>query len=107
VVAAAGPDWLGSPQHAAAGAVLALCLVLVASRLKARGWLAATVAVGLTCTAEIVLKLAEYLYVAATNGTISSGAYYDSLVDNTTTLAGALVGAAVGAAAVEYRTRRR
>ena len=62
---------------------------------------------GTTSVAEIVLKLAEYLYVDLTNGTISAGAYYDSLVDNTTALVGALVGAAIGVAAVEFRTRRR
>jgi hypothetical protein len=106
VLLAPGPDWLGSPQHFAAGAVLAFVLVLVASRWKAPWWLAATIAIGVTCTAEIALKLAEYLYVDLTNGTISAGAYYDSLVDNTTTLVGALVGAAIGVAAVEYRARR-
>jgi len=100
-----GPNWLGSPQHVVAGAVLALGLTLVATPWKAPGWLAVTVAVGVTCAAEIVLKLAEYLYFAPSN--VSSGAYYDSLVDNTSTLAGALVGAGIGVAAVGYRTRRR
>jgi len=107
VVAAAGLNWGGSPQHFVAGAVLALVVTLVASRWKAPWWLAATIAVGVTCTAEIALKLAEYLYVDLSGGTISAGAYYDSLVDNTTTLVGAVVGAAIGVAAVEYRTRRR
>jgi len=102
-----GPNWLGSPQHFAAGAVLAFAIVLVASRWKAPWWLAATLGVGITCVAEIALKLAEYLYVDLTNGTIAAGAYYDSLVDNTTTLAGALVGAAIGVAVVEFRARRR
>jgi hypothetical protein len=106
VVLAAGPNWLGSPQHFVAGAVIAFVVVLIASRWKAPWWLAAIVAVGVTCVAEIVLKLAEYLYVHVTGGTISAGAYYDSLVDNTTTLAGALVGAAIGVAAVEFRARR-
>jgi hypothetical protein len=104
---AADPNWLGSPQHFVAGAVLAFVVVLIAYHWKAPWWLAATVAVGVTCVAEIVLKLAEYLYVDLTNGTISAGAYLDSLVDNTTTLAGALVGAAIGVAVVEYRVRRR
>ncbi len=107
MLVAPGPDWLGSPQHFAAGAILALAIVLLATRFGSRWWLAAIVAVGVTSAAEIALKLAEYLYVDLTNGTISQGAYYDSLVDNTTTLVGALVGAAVGVAAVEYRTRRR
>ena len=49
----------------------------------------------------------EYLYLDLSHGTLSSGAYYDSLVDNTSTLAGALVGAGIGAAAIEYRARRR
>ena len=107
MVAAAGPNWGGSPQHFVAGAVLALVVTLVASRWKAPWWLAATIAVGVTCTAEIALKLAEYLYVDLSGGTISAGAYYDSLVDNTTTLVGAVVGAAIGVAVAEYRTRRR
>jgi hypothetical protein len=106
-VLAAGPNWLGSPQHFVAGAVLALVVVLIASRWNAPWWLAAILAVGITCIAEIGLKLVEYLYVDLTNGTIAVGAYYDSLVDNTTTLAGALVGAAIGVAAVEVRARRR
>jgi hypothetical protein len=105
VVAAVGPDWLGSPQHFAAGAVLAFVIMLVASRWKAPWWLAAVVAVGVTCAAEIALKFAEYLAVHLTNGSISSGAYYDSLVDNTTTLVGALVGAALGVV-VSERLRR-
>ena len=103
---AAGPNWLGSPQHFVAGAVLAFAIVLVAVRWKASWWLAATVAVGVTCVTEIVLKLAEYLYVDLTNGTISAGAYYDSLVDNTTTLAGALVGAAFGVLVADRLLRR-
>jgi hypothetical protein len=60
-----------------------------------------------TCVAEIGLKFMEYVYLDVSGGTLSSGAYYDSLVDNTTTLAGALIGALVGVAAVEYRGRRR
>lgn len=104
---AAGANWLGSPQHFVAGAVLAFVVVLVVARWKAPWWLAAIVAVGVTCVAEIALKLVEYLYVDLTNGTIAAGAYYDSLVDNTTTLVGALVGAASGVAVVELRSRRR
>jgi hypothetical protein len=107
MLTATGPNWGGSPQHFVAGAVLAFLVTLVASRWNAPWWLAATIAIGVTCTAEIALKLAEYLYVDLTGGTIAAGAYYDSLVDNTTTLVGALVGAAVGVAVVEYRVRRR
>ena len=100
-----GPNWLGSPQHFVAGAVLAFVIVLIAYRWKAPWWLAATLAMGITCIAEIVLKLAEYLYVDLTNGTIAAGAYYDSLVDNTTTLVGALVGAGIGIFIAERRRR--
>ncbi len=84
MLAPAGPNWGGSPQHFVAGAVLALAVTLVASRWNAPWWLAATIGVGVTCTAEIALKFAEYLYVDLTGGTIAAGAYYDSLVDNTT-----------------------
>lgn len=107
MILAAGPNWLGSPQHFAAGLLLALVVTVVATRRKAPWWLAATVAVGVTCTAEIGLKVAEYLYLDLSHGSLSQGAYYDSLVDNTTTLAGALVGAAIGVVALEYRARRR
>ena len=103
---AAGPNWLGSPQHFAAGAILAFVVVLVAAHWKAPWWLAAILGVGVTCVAEIALKLVEYLYVDLTNGTIAAGAYYDSLVDNTTTLAGALVGAAVGVLVADRLLRR-
>lgn len=101
MVAAAGPNWLGSPQHVAAGAVLALGLTLAASRWKAPWWLAALVAVGVTSAAEIALKFAEYLV----KSTIYSTAYYDSLVDNTSTLAGAVVGTGIAVAVLRYRTR--
>jgi hypothetical protein len=107
VVLAAGPDWSGSPQHFAAGLVLTLAVILVATRWKAPWWLVAIVAVGVTCVAEIGLKFVEYLYLDLSHRALSAGAYYDSLVDNTTTLAGALVGAGIGLAAVEYRARRR
>ena len=107
MVLAAGSNWLGSPQHFAAGFILTLAVILIAARWRAPWWLAATVAVGVTCAAEIGLKFVEYLYLDLSHGTLSSGAYYDSLVDNTTTLVGALVGALVGVAAVEYRSRRR
>ena len=106
MLADAGPNWLGSPQHLAAGAVLAFVVALVAGRRKAPRWFAAIVAVGLTCTAEIVLKFAEYLYVHLTNGTIAGGAYYDSLVDNTTTLVGALLGAVLGVLIADRGLRR-
>ena len=105
MVAAASPNWLGSPQHVAAGATLALALTIVATRWKAPWWLAVTVAVGITCAAEIVLKLAEYVYLV--DRSVDAGAYYDFLVDNTSTLAGAPIGAGIGVAAVEYRAHRR
>jgi hypothetical protein len=98
-----GPNWLGSPQHFAAGLVMALVLTLAAVRWKAPWWLAATLAVGLTCVAEIALKTVEYLFLG--DGSMSPGAYYDALVDNTTTLVGALVGAAIGVAAFQYRSK--
>jgi hypothetical protein len=50
-----------------------------------------TVAVGVTSAVEIVLKLAEYIV----RSTFRPSAYYDSLVDNTSTLVGALLGAAL------------
>ncbi len=102
MVASVGPNWLGSPQHVAAGLIVAFALTLLAVRRHAP-WLAAVIAVGATSAAEIGLKFVEYLFLV--KSAVDSGAYYDSLVDNTSTLAGALVGAGIAVAAARLRTR--
>ena len=87
------PDWLGSPQHVAAGAILAVVLAEAGLRhtdLPA-SWVA-FVAVGVTMGAEAIVELVEYplLYSDRYHPT----AYYDTVAD----IASSLVGAAVAVA---------
>ena len=98
---AGGPDWFGSPQHAVAGAVLAFVLVFVSVRLGAPLWLAVTLAIALTCTAELLLELAEY--AAARQRFVT--AYYDTLADMASSFVGAVFGGATGAVILHLRRR--
>jgi hypothetical protein len=95
MVVAAGPDWLGSPQHFVVGAIAAVVVFFVArSRwLALPEWLAFVLAVALVCTAELVVELVEYplLYGNHAHAT----AYYDTLADMANSIVGALVGAAL------------
>jgi hypothetical protein len=93
VLVAAGPNWLGSPQHVAGGAVLAFAVTVAARRFNSSPWWAAAIAVGVTSATEILLKLAEYIVIV--HGTVRASAYYDSLVDNVSTLFGGVVGALI------------
>jgi hypothetical protein len=96
------PDWLGSPQHLVAGAVLSLTVgVIVRRRVPIAWWAAAGAAVIVTMAAEALVELAEYplLYGDAASPT----AYYDTIADIGLTFAGAIVGAVAAVAA----TRRR
>lgn len=83
--------------------MLAFAVALIASRVKTLWWLVITVAVGVTCAVEIVLKVAEYFV----KDTFHTTAYYDSLVDNTSTFVGALLGAGIGVALAARLRRRR
>ena len=95
------PDWLGSPQHFAAGALLAVAVVILAPRFSIQNaWLAAALAVGIVMLAEALVELAEY--PLRYSGDPNLTAYFDTLAD----LASSLVGGVIGAgAALAYRLR--
>ena len=91
-----GPDWLGSPQHVVGGFVLAVAVTWVARRWIAQWWLVALLAVGVTAAAELIIELVEYPLLYSEDPDVT--AYYDTLADLAATLAGAVLGAAVGVA---------
>ena len=96
------PDWLGSPQHLVAGAVLSLTVCVIFRRRVARmWWVAAGAAIVVTMAAEALVELLEYPLLYGDGA--SETAYYDTIADIGATLAGAIVGAAVAVVA----TRRR
>lgn len=85
------PDWLGSPQHFVAGAILAVAIVLACRRLAVGPtWVVAALAIGVTMAAESAVELVEYplLY----SDSFHKSAYYDTLADIAATLAGAVAG---------------
>jgi hypothetical protein len=100
----AGPNWLGSPQHVVAGAVLALAVVVVVRWVGLRGSVAVALAIGAASTAEIVVELVEYPLLYA--DTFHHSVYYDTLSDMASTLAGGIAGAALGCLAMRGRDRR-
>jgi hypothetical protein len=102
VLASAGPNWLGSPQHFVVGAIAAIGVYAAArSRwMRLPEWLAFVLAVTLVGTAELVLELIEYPLLYANHFHYS--AYYDTLAD----MANSLVGAFLGAAAAVVFARR-
>jgi hypothetical protein len=95
VFARAGPNWLGSPQHVLAGAILALIIYGLARwrRLRLPEWAAFVIAIGVVSTAEIVLELVEYPLLYADKFHYS--AYYDTLADMASSVVGAIIGAGV------------
>ena len=98
------PDWLGSPQHFVAGAILSLTVgLIVRRRLFPTWWAAASAAIIVTMAAEALVELAEYPLLYGDSA--SETAYYDTIADIGLTLVGAVVGALV--AVVVYRRRRR
>jgi hypothetical protein len=102
MVASAGPNWLGSPQHFVVGAIAAMAVYAAArSRwMRLPEWLAFVLAVSLVSTAELGLELIEYPLLYADHFHYS--AYYDTLTD----MANSLVGAVIGAAAAVPLMRR-
>jgi hypothetical protein len=98
------PDWLGSPQHVAAGAVLALLLTeagvrttdVAVSRI-------AFIALGVTMGAEALVELVEYplLYSDHYHPT----AYYDTVADIASSLVGAAVAISIWLVARRPRAR--
>jgi hypothetical protein len=95
------PDWLGSPQHVVAGALLAAAVVIVAPRFSIQNpWVAAGLAVGIGMVGEALVELAEYPLLYSDDSNLT--AYFDTLAD----LASSLVGGVIGAGgAVAYRLR--
>ncbi len=95
MVIAAGPNWLGSPQHFVVGAIAAVVAYFVArSRwVSVPEWIAFVLAVSLVCTAELVLELVEYPWLYADH--FHYGAYYDTLADMANSIVGAVFGAAL------------
>jgi uncharacterized membrane protein YeaQ/YmgE (transglycosylase-associated protein family) len=106
VLAAAGPNWLGSPEHVVVGAILAFAVfAVVRSRsLRVPVWAAFVVAVGVVSTAEIVWEIVEYEVRYA--GHFHYSAYYDTLADLASSLVGAIVGAAVAVLVVPRLPKR-
>jgi hypothetical protein len=102
MVASAGPNWLGSPQHFVVGAITAVAVYAAARsrRIRLSEWVAFVVAVSLVSTAELVLELIEYPLLYANH--FHHSAYYDTLAD----MANSLVGAIVGAVAAVPVTRK-
>ena len=104
LLVAGGPHWLGSPQHVVGGLGLAAVVVIVARLLGVSPWLAIALAIGVTCTAEILVELVEYPLLYSDKFHYS--AYWDTLADMGSSLVGGIAGAAVGAYSfVLYRRR--
>jgi hypothetical protein len=95
------PDWLGSPQHLVAGALLGAVAALFAQRRMRPAWLAFAFALGVVALAELLVELAEYplLYGADAH----ARAYYDTIADLAATLAGGIIGAGASLALVVRR----
>src|SRR4051812_3768224 len=95
MVASAGPDWLGSPQHFVVGAIAAVAVFAAArsSWIRLPEWVAFILAVSLVSTAELVLELIEYPLLYSNH--FHHSAYYDTLADMASSLVGAVVGAVV------------
>jgi hypothetical protein len=105
MVLAAGPNWLGSPQHVIAGFALALAIVIAARLVGVSAPLAVALAIGVTSTAELLVELVEYPLLYSDKFHYS--AYYDTLADMASTLVGGVVGAAIGAYPFDLLRRRR
>jgi hypothetical protein len=106
MVASAGPNWLGSPQHFVVGAIAAVAVFAAArSRwIRLPEWIAFVLAVSLVSTAELVLELIEYPLLYADH--FHHSAYYDTLADMANSVVGAIVGA-LAAATFSRRLVRR
>jgi hypothetical protein len=95
------PDWLGSPQHFVAGALLAVAVVIFAPRFSIQNaWGAAALAVGIVMVGEVLIELLEYPLLYSDDPNLT--AYFDTLADLASSLAGGVVGAG---AALAYRLR--
>ena len=104
MMASAGPNWLGSPQHFVVGAIAAIAVFAVArSRwFRLHDWVAFVLAFSLVCTAELVLELVEYPLLYADHFHYS--AYYDTLADMANSIVGAFAGAVLAALVARWRS---
>ncbi len=95
------PDWLGNPQHFVAGAALAIAVVILAPRFSVQSpWVAAVLAVGIVMIGEALVELVEYPLRYSEDPNLT--AYFDTLADLASSLAGGVAGVA---AALAYRAR--
>jgi hypothetical protein len=95
------PDWLGSPQHVVAGALLAAAVMTLAPRFSIQNaWVAAALAVGLVMVGEALVELAEYPLRYSDDPNLT--AYFDTLADLASSLVGGVIGVGVSSA---YRLR--
>ena len=89
------PDWLGNPHHFVAGFLLAAAMIWVAHRISiTNAWVAAAFAVGVVMIAEASIELVEY--PLKYSGDPNLTAYFDTISDLANSLAGAVVGSALG-----------
>jgi hypothetical protein len=97
MVLAAGPNWLGSPQHFVVGALAAMAVFAGARSkwIRLPEWVAFALAVSLASTAELVLELVEYPLLYADH--FHHSAYYDTLADMANSVVGAIAGATAAA----------
>lgn len=96
------PNWLGSPQHFVAAALIAGVVALRAANHEGiRTSVAALLGLGVAMTAQVAWEVAEYLVRYADEPHAS--AYYNTIADSANALVGACV--AVGLfSVVERRT---
>jgi hypothetical protein len=97
------PDWLGSPQHVVAGALVGATAVVFARRRIQPTWLLLAFALGIVALAELLVELVEYplLY----GGDAHARAYYDTIADLAATLVGGLIGAVALAAQAQRSSK--
>jgi hypothetical protein len=96
------PDWLDSPQHLVAGALLGAAAIAFARRRIQPTWLLLTFALGTVALAELLVELIEYPLLYGTDA--HAGAYYDTIADLAATIAGGLIGAFAALAALLRRS---
>lgn len=88
------PDWLGSPQHFVAAALIAgTAVVFATTRAGVSVPIAVLLGVGVAMTAQVGWEVLEYLIRYANEPYAS--AYYDTIADSANALVGALAGAGV------------
>jgi predicted PurR-regulated permease PerM len=98
------PDWLGSPQHVVAGALLGAVAVAFARRRIEPMWLLLACALGIVALVELLVELIEYPLLYGSDA--HARAYYDTIADLAATLAGGVAGVLAGIAFATRPSRR-